>query len=240
MVAIILPQLACKKDINKLAAIAAPAPAVMPLDDSSRSYLALGDSYTIGQSVGIADRYPVRAVQLLRAEGHRGIKDPVIIAATGWTTGDLLNALATAHPAPVYNIVTLLIGVNNQFRGRSLSEYKQQFTALLQQSIVLAGNRPAHVTVLSIPDYSVTPFARGSDRKLIAAQIDRFNSINHQVSVSYKVNYVDVTAESRKAAYDASLLADDGLHFSGKEYEIWARLMGPVLEAGLAPKTEGR
>jgi lysophospholipase L1-like esterase len=229
VVAAILLQMACEKNSSSLAAIAAPAPVPVPVDDSAWSYLALGDSYTIGQSVEVADRYPVQAVQLLRAAGHQGTKDPDIIATTGWTTGDLLNALENAHPAPVYNIVTLLIGVNNQFQGRSQAEYKQQFTALLQQSIVLAGNNPSHVIVLSIPDYSVTPFARGSNTSFIASQIDSFNRINQGVSMNYKVNYVDVTAESRKAAYDPSLLADDGLHFSGKEYGIWARLMEPVI-----------
>ena len=228
----ILPQAACKKDSGSLAAMGAPATTALqlPVDDSAWSYLALGDSYTIGQSVGVTDRYPVQAVEMLRASGHQGAKDPTIIATTGWTTGDLLNALENAHTAPAYNIVSLLIGVNNQFQGRSQAEYKQQFTALLQQSIVLAGNKPSHVIVLSIPDYSVTPFARGSDLPFIASQIDSFNTINLQVSMSYKVNYVDVTAESRKAAYDPSLLAEDGLHFSGKEYGVWARLMGPVLQ----------
>jgi lysophospholipase L1-like esterase len=230
LVAAILLQVACEKNSSNLAAMGAPAPVSVSVDDSAWSYLALGDSYTIGQSVGVADRYPVQAVQLLRASGHQGTKDPDIIATTGWTTGDLLNALENTHPAPVYNIVTLLIGVNNQFQGRSQSEYKEQFTALLQQSIVLAGDKPSHVIVLSIPDYSVTPFARGSNTNFIASQIDSFNRINQAVSMNYKVNYVDVTAESRKAAYDPSLLADDGLHFSGKEYGIWARLMGPVLE----------
>jgi lysophospholipase L1-like esterase len=227
----ILPQAACKKDINSLAAMGAPVTTAVagPVDDSAWSWLALGDSYTIGQSVGVSDRYPVRVVQMLRASGHQGAKDPDIIATTGWTTGDLLNALENAHTAPVYNIVTLLIGVNNQFQGRSQAEYEQQFTALLQRSIVLAGNKPSHVIVLSIPDYSVTPFARGGNTMLIASQIDSFNRINLRVSMRYKVNYVDVTAESRKAAYDPSLIADDGLHFSGKEYDIWARLMGPVI-----------
>ena len=230
LVAAILLQMACEKNSSSLAAIAAPTPLPVSADDSAWSYLALGDSYTIGQSVGVTDRYPVQAVQLLRTSGHQGAKDPDIIATTGWTTGDLLNGLENAHKTSAYNIVSLLIGVNNQFQGRSQAEYKEQFTVLLQQSIVLAGNKPSHVIVLSIPDYSVTPFARGSDIRFIASQIDSFNRINQTLSTNYKVNYVDITEESRKAAYDPSLLADDGLHFSGKEYGIWARSMGPVLE----------
>ena len=202
-------------------------------NDTSRSYLALGDSYTIGESVEVQDRYPVQAAQLLRSCDHVNCKDPDIIATTGWTTADLLNAINNAGPLPVYDAVTLLIGVNNQYQGRSESEYRIQFTALIQRSITLAGNRPSHVLVLSIPDYSVTPFARGANTALIASRIDSFNTINLQVAVQYKVNYIDVTAESRKAANDPSLMAADGLHFSGKEYGIWARLMEPAMKGML-------
>jgi lysophospholipase L1-like esterase len=165
--------------------------------------------------------------------------DPEIIAVTGWTTGNLLEALADAEPGDTggrqgttYDAVSLLIGVNNQYQGRSRAEYREQFALLLQKSIRLAGNRPSHVVVLSIPDYSVTPFARlqGRDTTLIAAQIDSFNRINYELARAYHVSYVDVTAESRKAAADPSLIAVDGLHFSGKEYGAWATLMEPVLK----------
>jgi lysophospholipase L1-like esterase len=200
---------------------------------ASRSYLALGDSYTIGESIEPQDRYPVQAAQLLRSFDHLHCKDPDIIATTGWTTTDLLNAISNADALPVYDAVTLLIGVNNQYQGRDQSEYRSQFTTLIQRSIALAGNRPSHVLVLSIPDYSVTPFARGVNTAFIASRIDSFNTINRQVSAQYKVNYVDVTVESRKAAYDPSLVAADGLHFSGKEYGIWARLMEPVMKGML-------
>ena len=206
-------------------------------DSSSHSYLALGDSYTIGQSVGIADRYPVQAVQLL-ASYRQPCQPPEIIATTGWTTEDLLLALVsdpptltTTAPPHAYSIVTLLIGVNNQYQGRSQSEYRDQFTSLLQKSIALAGNRASHVIVLSIPDYSVTPFAKGYNTALIAAQIDSFNTINSKISQDYKVHYIDITADSRRAAGDGSLIASDGLHFSGKEYAIWAERMEPVMKA---------
>jgi lysophospholipase L1-like esterase len=198
-----------------------------------RSYLALGDSYTIGESVEVPDRYPLQAVQDLLGLDHIECKDPDIIAVTGWTTADLLNAVAFANPPHTYDAVTLLIGVNNQFQGRSQSEYKTQFTTLLQQSIALAGYRPSHVLVLSIPDYSVTPFASNLNKTHIASQIDSFNTINRTVSANYQVNYLDVTAESRKAAVDPSLIAGDGLHFSGKEYGVWARLMEPVMKGML-------
>lgn len=212
---------------------APPAADSLATDSSTHSYLALGDSYTIGQSVSVTDRYPVQAAGLIRA-AHVNCADPEIIATTGWTTANLLDAIyQKAVPVPPYDIVTLLIGVNNQYQGGSQAEYKQQFISLVQQSIQLAGNRPACVLVLSIPDYSVTPFARGSNTALIAAQIDSFNAINLQVSMEYKINYLDVTGESRKAATDPSLIASDGLHFSGKEYGIWASLMEPVIKGML-------
>jgi lysophospholipase L1-like esterase len=114
--------------------------------------------------------------------------------------------------------------------GRNQTEYRDQFTLLLQKSILLAGNNPSHVIVLSIPDYSVTPFGRELDTALIASQIDSFNLINHELAMEYKVSYLDITAESRKAKRDPSLIAVDGLHFSGKEYGNWARMMEPLLK----------
>ncbi|GGA88022.1 lysophospholipase [Puia dinghuensis] len=194
------------------------------------SYLALGDSYTIGEAVDSNDRYPVQALHLI-ADAR-----PEIIATTGWTTGNLLDALAAARPAGDYQAVSLLIGVNNQYQGRSQAEYREQFIALLKAAIGLAGNRPSHVLVLSIPDYSVTPFARKGNTARIAAQIDSFNAINSGIAAMYKVNYLDVTTESRKAGADPSLIAADGLHFSGKEYAIWARLMEPWLSTTLAQR----
>jgi lysophospholipase L1-like esterase len=192
-------------------------------------YLALGDSYTIGESVAIPDRYPVQAVNLLQTLDKVDLPAPEVVARTGWTTKDLLNALPKTRTHP-YSVVSLLIGVNNQFQGGSLAEYRDQFSALLKRSIALAGNRASHVIVLSIPDYSVTPFARGQNRSLIASQIDSFNAINRNVSVNYKVHYVDITPSSRQAAEDPSLVAGDGLHFSGKEYAIWAAMMEPFLK----------
>src|SRR5262249_48656393 len=153
------------------------------------------DSYTIGESVAENERYPVQALHQLFPDDQ-----PEIIATTGWTTANLLAALPTAKSTSGYQAVSLLIGVNNQYQGRSQAEYQDQFATLLQQAIRLAGDRPSHVLVLSIPDYSVTPFARNRDVAHIAAQIDSFNVINSRVAAEYKVNYLDVTAESRKAA----------------------------------------
>jgi lysophospholipase L1-like esterase len=205
-----------------------PSPTSMPPPPGS--YLALGDSYTIGQSVDPADRYPVQAVRLLNGTDHLSCQDPDIIAVTGWTTGNLLDAVSQLKPAMPYRLVSLLIGVNNQYQGRSQAEYRDQFTLLLQKSILLAGNDPSHVLVLSIPDYSVTPFGHTRDTAFIAAQIDSFNEINRRLTAQYAAHYVDITAESRKAASDPSLIAADGLHFSGKEYANWARLMEPAMK----------
>jgi lysophospholipase L1-like esterase len=206
------------------------------LTRSDVKYLALGDSYTIGESVRPEERYPEQVRRILAEKDHLDCGDPEIIAVTGWTTGNLLEALADAKigegGGPTYDAVSLLIGVNNQYQGRSLAEYRLQFGELLRKSIRLADNRPSHVLVLSIPDYSVTPFARaqGRDTTLIAAQIDLFNRINHELAQQYGVTYIDVTSESRKAGMNASLIAADGLHFSGEEYNAWARLMEPVLK----------
>ncbi|HTI94204.1 MAG TPA: GDSL-type esterase/lipase family protein [Puia sp.] len=224
-----------------------PGSASTPRADTTRLFmLALGDSYTIGQSVAATDRYPQQLVKKLCSNEHICFEEPQIIATTGWTTGNLLDALdladlsnsGTSGPAPPgslafgpYQAVTLLIGVNNQFQGRSPEEYSTQFSILLQRSIALAGNQPAHVLVLSIPDYSVTPFGQSTgNAAAIARSIDSFNSIGRQLSMTYRVNWLDVTTESRKAFADPTLIAADGLHFSGKEYEIWARLMEPIVK----------
>jgi lysophospholipase L1-like esterase len=199
----------------------------LPGKDSLK-YLALGDSYTIGESVGVEDRYPNQLVRRLRGDSLF-YKVPDIIAVTGWTTANLLAAMPDSASAP-YDVVSLLIGVNNQYQHLSQQEYRNQFTSLLQRAIPLAGNRPARVIVLSIPDYSATPFARGRNTAFIAAQIDSFNAINHEVAMTFHVRYVDVTEASRKAANDPSLIAADSLHFSGKEYGIWAAMMAPVIK----------
>lgn len=198
-------------------------------EPTTLSYLALGDSYTIGESVAPEDRYPAQVMRALCAEGYSCGEQPDIIATTGWTTRDLLRAMAMDKPATGYQAVSLLIGVNNQYQGRSQAEYREEFTELLKQAIALAGDKPAHVLVLSVPDYSVTPFAQYRDTAYIAAQIDSFNLINARVAATSHVNYLDITAESRKAATDRSLIASDGLHFSGKEYGIWANLMMPMI-----------
>ncbi|MEO5985105.1 MAG: SGNH/GDSL hydrolase family protein [Ferruginibacter sp.] len=194
--------------------------------NTTQSFLALGDSYTIGQSVTASERFPEITVSLLNASGKK-IQPPRIIATTGWTTRDLLNALNN-NPG-TFDIVTLLIGVNNQYQGKSQDEYRSQFTTLLLKAIQYAGNRKNRVFVLSIPDYSVTPFAQGSDVAKIAREIDQFNAINKEISLSNGVNYLDITPISREGKTDGSLQAGDGLHPSGKQYLRWAQLLAPII-----------
>ena len=198
------------------------------VSDSMKTYLALGDSYTIGESVSEPERFPNQATALLRAQNFK-IADPKIIATTGWTTGNLINALNANPQQNNYSIVSLLIGVNNQYQGRSIDEYKSEFTLLLNRAIQYAGNKPSHVFVLSIPDYSVTPFAQHSDTAKIAREIDQFNSANKSISLQLGVNYIDITAISREAKNDPSLIAYDGLHPSGKQYQKWADLLTPMI-----------
>ncbi len=207
---------------------------VIPVDTATRAktYLALGDSYTIGQSVAADQRFPFHAVSGLLGQNVQ-MTQAEIIATTGWTTGNLVNALNNNPPAKIYDFVTLLIGVNNQYQGRSTDEYRIQFTDLLNRAITYAGGRRTRVFVLSIPDYSVTPFARNSDTARISREIDVFNSINRDVTLQSGISYIDITPISREARTDQSLTATDGLHPSGKQYERWARLLSPAMKAAL-------
>lgn len=188
------------------------------------SYLALGDSYTIGESVAIADRFPVQLASALEEKGVK-IADPVIIAKTGWTTANLKKGITDANLAgKTFDLVSLLIGVNNQYQGRNLDEYKSEFKELLEQAIKLAKGKKENVIVLSIPDYGYTPFGR-SRQSAISAEIDQFNAINKQITESMAVNYYDITAISRNGLSDPSLVAPDGLHPSGKMYKQWVDLV---------------
>lgn len=191
------------------------------------TYLALGDSYTIGEAVPASASFPVQTADMLRATGI-DINQPDIVAVTGWTTDELTQGIANASLHPPYHLVTLLIGVNNQYRGRSLDEYRAQFTGLLKQAIHFAGNRPGAVVVLSIPDWGVTPFAADRDRQKIAAEIDAFNTANKEIAASFKTQYLDITGFTREAAADPSLVAEDGLHPSGKDYQRWAKALTPL------------
>lgn len=188
--------------------------------------LALGDSYTIGESVPVSERWPVQLAAALRERGVPAA-EPVIVARTGWTTGELLAAIGEQEPSGPFEIVSLLIGVNNQYRGGDLDEYRREFRILLQRAIDFAGGNPDRVIVLSIPDWGVTPFAASRDPDRIAAEIDRFNEVNRVETERAGARYVDVTPVSRQAATDRELVAGDGLHPSGKMYAAWVRLVLP-------------
>jgi len=192
--------------------------------------LALGDSYTIGESVSEAERWPNQLAELLWADGIT--VEVTIIAHTGWTTDELWQGIQSAKLEPPYDLVSLLIGVNNQYRRYDINEYHEQFVFLLNQSIEHAGGNQNRVIVLSIPDWGVTPFASGQDRGQIAKEINEFNLVNREESEKAGVHYVDVMPSSREASNDISLIASDGLHPSGKMYSEWARLAYPqALEA---------
>ena len=194
--------------------------------------LALGDSYTIGEGVAAADRWPVQLAKLMRAEGIN-LENPTIIATTGWTTDELAAAIDRKTPQGPYDLVSLLIGVNNQYRGRDLNEYRAQFAGLLTQAIALAGGDPQRVLVLSIPDWGVTPFAANRHRKTVSGEINAYNAVNAEETLRLGARYIDITPISRQAADDPSLLADDGLHPSGRMYTAWASLVLPEALAAL-------
>ena len=191
-------------------------------------YLALGDSYTIGESVPLEKNFPHQVVALLRKE-KVNIDDPAIVAKTGWTTDELQEQLSRVRLAVPFDFVTLLIGVNNQYRGRSEKEYAQQFEELLQQAIGYAGDKTNLVIVLSIPDWGVTPFAKDRNRTEIAKEIDAFNAINEKIAKKYKVHYINITAFTREASTDKTLVAEDGLHPSAKDYARWAKLVAELM-----------
>jgi lysophospholipase L1-like esterase len=204
----------------------------LPAEDRAMRFLALGDSYTIGESVPPADRWPVQLAAMLCERGI-AIGEPEIIATTGWTTGELAEGIRRAAPRGPYDLVSLLIGVNNQYRGRPLEEYRRQFLELLGQAICFAGGEPGRVLVLSIPDWGVTPFGEDRDRAAITREINVFNTANHDGATRAGVRYVDVTPASRMAAYDRGLVASDGLHPSGAMYRRWAEIALPAALAAL-------
>jgi len=193
----------------------------------AKRYLALGDSYTIGESVPESGRWPVQLAQRLH------VAAPHIIARTGWTTGELDAAITKEDPKGTFDLVTLLIGVNNQYRGRSIDEYRVQFRDLLQRAIRFAGGHAKRVVVVSIPDWGATPYAQGRDRAQIARDIDAFNAVSLEETHRADARYADVTPISRRAASDASLVAGDGLHPSAKMYGEWVNVVLPEARAAL-------
>lgn len=206
----------------------APAPAL--------SYLALGDSYTIGEGVPESGRWPVQLAAALRAEGI-ALADPRIIATTGWTTDELAWGIDGAHPLGEWDFVTLLIGVNNQYRGRSAVDYRGEFDMLLRRAIGFARGRADRVLVLSIPDWGVTPFVKTTKAEpaQIAVELDAFNAAAQVVCEAHGVAFVDITPVSRERGGEVDMLAGDGLHPSAAMYTLWTALALPVARGLLQP-----
>jgi len=227
LILVSLSSLACTKNLATPPLVAQTADTTTKVTNTNTlHYLALGDSYTIGQSVDLSQSFPFQLKATLMSQGYT-VADPKIIATTGWTTTDLVNAITQANLAQKYDFVTLLIGVNNQYQGKSQTQYRTEFVQLLNTAIAFANGNKQRVFVLSIPDYSVTPFAQGSDLAKIASEIDQFNAINLYESTNAGVNYLNITDISRQAAFDPSLIALDYLHPSAKMYGLWVARLAP-------------
>lgn len=209
---------------------AEPIPTMTPFPtERPLRYLALGDSYTIGESVAVDERWPMQLVAVLREQGIN-VADPEIIAKTGWTTGELAEGIAQAQPQGPYDLVSLLIGVNNQYRGLSQDEYREQFVGLLETAVAFADDKPHRVFVVSIPDWSMTPFGQRRDAQAVSAAIDAFNAINRAETENRGIVYINITPNSRQAPAGRELIADDGLHPSGEMYRQWVELILPEAE----------
>lgn len=195
---------------------------------TSHSYLALGDSYTIGEQVPPKLRWPMQLVDSLEKMGIP-MRKPRIIAQTGWTTGELLGAIEKSAPSTDYDLVSLLIGVNNQYRGYDISKFRKEFSILLQKAITFAGGRARRVFVVSIPDYGVTPFGRQKNPRKIERELKRYNTIARNIADKNKVTFINITPISKRAASDSTLVAGDGLHPSGRMYGKWVSKMMPAV-----------
>ncbi len=222
----LLQVLACKKNENP-AVEPAPTP-VVPGFAVPNTWLALGDSYTIGQGVAASERFPAQTVEFLVQKGI-SVSALDYIATTGWTTTDLQNAINNKKPEN-HTIVSLLIGVNDQYQKRDTTGYRQRFAGLLGNAIALANGKKENVFVLSIPDYSVTPYASTSDTARMRIEIDWFNQINKSVTANYGCPYLDITGFTREGRTNRDLISGDGLHPSGIDYKRWADQLSVMIQ----------
>ena len=192
-------------------------------------FLALGDSYTIGEGVEPSLRWPVLLADALRAKGV-AIAAPEIVAETGWTTDELDAAIDRADPQGPFALVSLLIGVNDQYRKRSADSYRSEFRALLRRAVGFAGGATGRVLVLSIPDWGVTPFADEDDRtpEQIGAEIDAYNAVTRAEADAAGTHFIDITPLFRTRPLDAALVVEDGLHPSGRVYAAWVERVLPT------------
>ncbi len=196
------------------------------------SYLALGDSYTIGEQVGIHHSFPYQTIQLLR-KANLPFYAPEIIATTGWRTDELNQAIDEANLLPLYDFVSLLIGVNNQYQGRSVDEFRGHFRVLLEKALVKAGGEANHVIVLSIPDWGVTPFAVNKSTEKIRSEIELYNFICQAEAEYFQTHFIDITTSQRLDGNNGEFLAHDQLHPSGKEYFKWAQKLSSIIQSVL-------
>lgn len=191
-------------------------------------FLALGDSYTIGQSVDENQRWPVQLIDALKEE--YGIQDAEvdIIARTGWTTGNLKAGIAQQlDKEKEYNLASLLIGVNNQYQGLDFNIYAPEFRELLDIAISAVGGDTGKVFIVSIPDYAYTPSFRNDAR--VSREIDAYNAVNESIAREYGVLYFNITPISRNGLEVPKLVADDRLHPSGLQYTQWVSMMLPQI-----------
>ncbi len=210
-----------------------------PIEDTADTidslyYLALGDSYTIGERVPYEARYPIQLARQLQSEGIL-LTEPTIIARTGWNTTQLKNAIATAELCPAYDLVSLLIGVNNQYQNMPIERYETEFRELLSTALRLAGGDTTRVFVLSIPDYAYTPFGQSSNPARISRELDTYNAINQAISQELGVAWFDITPISRQGLAQPELVAPDRLHPSGEMYRRWVALFFDFVKARLVP-----
>ncbi|HSF55045.1 MAG TPA: SGNH/GDSL hydrolase family protein [Algoriphagus sp.] len=188
------------------------------------TYLALGDSYTIGEGVPEKDRYPVQLVQQLNQGGKYSFEKPQIIAKTGWTVDELDAGINASHTDEQgYDLVTLLIGVNNQYRGRPVIDFEKDFEAMLQRAIDFARGNKNHVVVLSIPDWGITPFAvgRNTDKAKVAQEIDAYNASKKKICDKYRIAFIDITEDYRAIGAQPEMVVEDQLHPSELVYKRW-------------------
>ena len=196
------------------------------------SFLALGDSYTIGESVSEEGRWPNQLTRKFNLNNEITIQKADIVATTGWTTDELQTGINQAQLKSNYDLVSLLIGVNNQYRGLNIEQFKNEFEQLLQFAIQKAGSADG-VIVISIPDWGVMPFAEGRNREQIALEIDQYNKAKKAISASYDVTFVSITDISRDVQSHPEYIAEDGLHPSEKQYAAWVKKLLPVIELKL-------
>ena len=199
------------------------------------TYLALGDSYTIGESVPIFESFPYQVVQLMRKAKHH-FQAPEIIAKTGWTSNELAEHISHIVLNDQYNFVTVLVGVNNQYRGLTIKDFENDFNFLVNKAIDLAGNKSTNVMVLSIPDWGYTPFANGKDIQKISNEIDAYNEVCSRVVKKMKTHFINITDETRAEKNNLQALAIDRLHYSGITHLRWAEKVASIMNQELKNK----